>query len=360
MEHVQAGSLRWAIVQTTSEAATQSIADRVFLAAAHRGIVLDPAQRALTTEIGTFLAAAPTTGRPAGYYVHGPAGRGKTWLVSELFGAADAAGDSKRRVHFHTFFHELQRRLGARVSARAAIEETVDGLLTGAELFFFDELHVHDPGGASLLNRLIDELVSRGTPTLFTSNYTPEQLLPNPVYHRIFEPGIRLVQEHFAIRTLDGGTDYRVHHRDDPRPERGFSAGRWPVEREHSLPEIIMPLPAEATTVLEGHHALQARAVRGDEVWFDFTSLLETRSTSDDFIELAERFSTWRLSGVPPLSRASRHARQRFVALIDVLVDQDVELTVLAETDRTGLVDIEDPPADLFRTESRLSLLREG
>ena len=353
-----------ASMDTTGTAATAGsptgIAAAVEESAAARGIVLDAGQRALLDEVAGFLEGRVESGaEAAGFYVHGPAGRGKTWLMSEIFRAAPVPELRKRRVHFHTFFQELQRRFGARMSARAAVEETVEELLGGAELFFFDELHVHDPGGASLLNRLLDEPTRRGVPPLLTSNYEPEGLLPNPVYHHVFVPGIRIIRERFAVRVLDGGADYR--RASGSRSETGFGSGRWILAADDAAIRaagIAPPDARERTTVLHGHRALRARAVRGREIWFDFSELLEAASIAEDYLDLTAEFDSWVLSGVPPLSRASREARQRFVALLDVLVHADLPLTVLAETDRAGLVDIEDPPADLFRAESRLALLR--
>lgn len=337
------------------------IAAAVEESATAQGIALDAEQRGMLAEVSAFLESRLAGGSGgAGFYVHGPAGRGKTWLMSEIFAAAPVPESQKRRVHFHTFFQELQRRFGAGLSARSAIDETVAELLQGARLFFFDELHVHDPGGASLLNRLLDELSQREVPTLLTSNYEPEGLLPNPVYHHVFLPGIRVIRERFAVRALDGGADYR---RAGGGNETGFGSGRWIRGTDPAAARaagLSLPEADERTTVLHGHRALHALAVRGSQVWFDFSDLLEATSIAEDYLDLTGGFDSWVLSGVPPLSRASREARQRFVSLLDVLVHADLPLTVLAETDRAGLVDIADPPADLFRAESRLALLRDG
>lgn len=363
------------------------------------GLLLDADQRALVSEVTDYLTDALSGDADAedavaaetrlGFYVHGPAGRGKTWLMSELFHAAPVPEASKRRVHFHTFFRSLQRNFSGGVSARVAIDETVTELLADAQLFFFDELHVHDPGGASLLNLLLGELAQRGIPTLITSNYEPEGLLATPAYRHVFAPGERILRERFTVRTLDGGIDYRLC--DAVRGSR-FATGRWIVaggakvtaqdlardpaagavdtdiapacQRELDAAArragLTPPASGEAGTVLEGHRSLRARAVRDGEVWFDFADLLESPSIAEDYLDVADRFGTWVLTGVPPLSRASREARQRFVALLDVLVDRDHQLTVIAETPRSGLADIADRPIDLFRAESRLALLREG
>jgi len=109
--------------------------------------------------------------------------------------------------------------------------------------------------------------------------------------------------------------------------------------------------------VLDGHRALHAAAVRENQIWFDFSALLDSRSTTVDYMELAEQFDSWVLLNVPRLSETGPAARQRFVTLIDVLVERDLPLTVCAEVTSDAFVDLPDPPPDLFRTKSRLALL---
>lgn len=330
-------------------------------------VMLDPAQRTLTDEVFGYLHNANTTGSThslshRGYYIYGPPGRGKTWLMTELFHAAPCPADAKRQVHFHEFFRRLQHHLGAHLSSRDAISATLVELLTDAELLLFDELHVHDPGSAALLNRLLAEVVQRGIPTLITSNYAPEGLLPDQMFHHIIEPSISILREHFSIRTLDGGTDYR---RQQAHNAAGFASGAWLVAGPGQRPDQVLraaglqpPEAAEATTVLDGHRRLMASAVRGAEIWFDFVDLLQTPSMTSDYLDLADHYDFWVLTNVPRLSKTDPASRQRLVTLIDVLVERDIALTVSAEAPRDHIVDIATPPPDLFRTQSRLALLQ--
>ena len=343
-----------------------------------RDMVLDADQRAVLTQLAQFLGRAlaqqpagpvgpagpvePAANEQVGFFVYGPAGRGKTWLHNAIM---DAIVDSlplpaqaAQRVHFHTFFRHLQARFGALVSTREAIEQTVDELLAGTRVFFFDELHVHDPASASLLNRLLEELVTRRIPTLITSNYAPEALLPHRVYHHVMEPGIRLLRAHCAVVEMDGGADYR---RMAPAPPTAFASGMWVVSPDVALGAQLAgleaPGPQEATSVLKDHHALRASAVRGRQVWFSFADLLEVPSIAQNYLDLVDFFDHLVVTHVPALSQVSRAARARWVNLLDVLVDQDCRLTVISSVPRDKLVDIADVPADLFRAESRLALL---
>jgi cell division protein ZapE len=330
------------------------------------GVTLDPLQQNLAQSVANFLLATTEEGSTdaegqTGFFIYGPPGRGKTWLMTQLFAAAPFTVDTKRHVHFHDFFRTLQQQLGPNTSTRKAIDATLTELLTGTELFFFDELHVHDPGSAALLNNLLAEIVERGIPTLVTSNYEPEGLLPDAMFHHVIEPSIKLLRNNFEVQVLDAGTDYRTHH---VARDTGFASGKWlttgPEKDTASVLQqagLVPPKADEAVSVLDGHRALHAAAVRENQIWFDFSALLDSRSTTVDYMELAEQFDSWVLLNVPRLSETGPAARQRFVTLIDVLVERDLPLTVCAEVTSDAFVDLPDPPPDLFRTKSRLALL---
>ncbi|MGO3151702.1 MAG: cell division protein ZapE [Galactobacter sp.] len=355
----------------------ESIAERVRHALRDSGeISLDSAQEHLLGQLGSWLDRAleeePPAGIPVGCFVHGSAGRGKTWLLGQVFAAAPVPEANKRRVHFHQFFLALQERLGAKVSAHTAIEATVQDLLSGTRLFFFDELHVQDPGAAALLNRLLAEIAERHIPTLITSNYAPEGLLPHRVYHHVVQPGIETLRRCFEVRELLGATDYR---RLGGGAGTRFASGAWVVSRGSmpdggtSIPPAtaasamagIAPVAAsEATTVLKDHHALPALAVRSRQVVFDALTFLESPVTSKDMLDLASLFDDWVLLDVEPLSRLSRPARQRLVTMVDVLVDADIRLTVTSQVQRAAMSDVADPPTDWFRAASRLDMLGTG
>ncbi len=338
------------------------VEDRVIARAQASGLILDPAQRQILAELAGFVGGVGSAGEsdPVGVYLHGPAGRGKTWIARAVFDALPGDAVHKRRVHFHTFFQQLMQRFGTMGSARHAIEDIVTELLAETRWFFFDELHVHDPGGASLLNRLLAEIVERGTPTLVTSNYEPSGLLPNPVYHHVFAPGIALLEERFRILRLDAGVDYRERA---PAERDGFAAGRWVVAADDEgarAAGLVPPSDAERTEVTSGPYRFVARAVRGGTVWFDARELLESASTPQDYLGWLGDFDRWVLAGLPPLSALSREARQRLVGLIDVLSDAGVPLTVISTVAPAALVDVDEVPPDLFRARSRLALLAVG
>ena len=88
------------------------------------------------------------------------------------------------------------------------------------------------------------------------------------------------------------------------------------------------------------------RALRraGGVIWFDFATLCGGPRSQNDYLELASRFHTLVLSGVPRMSASMSSEARRFTWLIDVLYDHNVKLIMSA-----------DVPADQLYTEGMLA-----
>ncbi|MFC9788245.1 cell division protein ZapE [Rhodococcus sp. NPDC127528] len=305
-------------------------------AAAAAGFALDPGQLAVAARLAR-LDLRP--GR--GVYLWGSVGRGKTWLIDVYREAL--VGRRTTRVHFHDFF----RRLHALVHTNG-IDGAMDQMLDGCQVLFFDEFHVHDVGDGALLARLLRALGDRGTALVVTSNYPPEGLMPNPLFHDGFLPTIAVLRERLEVVELDGGRDYRI---DRQGASGGFASGRYLVaaSAEPDADERVVLTPSSRPIV--------ARAVRGDQVWFDFGDLCEQPTSTHDYLRLTAEHRQWVVSGLPPIGAATPDGVQRFCSLVDVLHDSDIPLTVVgADWTRDPSVTV-DRVHDLARTRSRLSLL---
>lgn len=155
---------------------------------AARGIAPDASQRAAIAAILALLAARTPRGRPRGVYCYGPPGRGKSVVFDTIF---HLAACTKRRIHFHEFLREIARR------QRELPAQGGDSLvaatrhwLAGVELLCFDEFHVHDIADSFLIGRFLETALGLGIRIVLTSNYAPDDLLPDPQYHERFRPTI--------------------------------------------------------------------------------------------------------------------------------------------------------------------------
>ncbi|MET8796719.1 cell division protein ZapE [Nocardia sp. NPDC004568] len=303
----------------------------------------------------------PLFGRsaPRGVYIWGPVGRGKSWLADTFYAAVPVAG--KRRTHFHEFFREFHRRYAAHRHEKHAGDRAVRELLGDCRLVCFDEFHVHDPGDATIMARVVHSLLGQRITLVATSNYPPTGLLPNPLFHHLVEPLAATLHRSLDIVEVAGPRDYRRARRPGT-PAAEFERGGylWPGTGDQlARAGLVSPAPAEQQRVRLGARAVTARAVRGDAVWFDFADLCDGPYSTIDYLSLADRFRDWTLSGLPPLSTTGRDAAQRFANLVDVLCDRDRRLHLVAAVPRTVCLTGDRLPPDIQRTASRLALLPE-
>ena len=241
--------------------------------------VLDDAQAA--------AADALSTPGAKGIYLWGPVGRGKTWLLDTYF--AGVGIETKKRVHFHSFFRDLHAAYFRRnFSIDAAI---VDILSTGsgpASLLCFDEFHVHDIGDARLITRMLDALFARGVVLVVTSNYAPDELLSNPLFHQTFVPTIEKLKRNLEVIRVDGPVDYRSAATSQSR----FASGTWTL------------------ALHAGGHT--------------FAELCCAARSTGDYLQMLEEVTSVTVTEIPALATADEFAARRFANLVDVLYDRDV------------------------------------
>jgi cell division protein ZapE len=316
-------------------------------------MVFDDDQRVLVDRLAGLDVTARWRRRgngSRGLYVYGSAGRGKSWLANAFYEAAPTP--RKVRIHFHSFFDELHRHMHLHRHDHSMMRQALDDVIGQSQLLFFDELHVHDSGDARLLTRLLEYVLSRRVTILATSNYAPDDLLPNPIWHHIFEPGIELIKTHLDIHHLAGQTDYRAARRSGG--SIGFSAGEW----TSALPSQDLPSSGERTTLTVGSRHFTVLAVRDDQLLVSFTQLCDSPLSTIEYLHWARTYRRWTIVDVPQFVRVGPEAQQRFINLIDILVDTDVQVIFVSAHTLTAFLDAATTRPDAIRMASRLQLLQ--
>jgi cell division protein ZapE len=287
---------------------------------------------------------------PRGVYLWGPVGRGKSFLMDSFYLCLPLV--RKRRVHFHHFMREIHREMNLLKGTEDPIAEVAARTARRYRLICFDEFHVSDIADAMILGRYLEQVMHRGVVFCMTSNYRADGLYPNGLQRERFLPAIELIKERLDVIEVDNGTDYRrlkmerlkVYHTGndaDAQLERIFDELRDVEPERH-------PLDVEGRSI-------PYRKRAGGLVWFDFQALCAGPRSYADYVDLAQRFHTIMLSGVPRMSAKNADAARRFTWLVDVLYDERVNLVVSAEAEPEQLFTAGENSAEFQRSVSRLN-----
>lgn len=302
---------------------------------------------------GSARAKSGASHTRQGVYCHGLPGRGKSLVVDTVFELADCR---KRRLHFHEFLREMNRRLVNAPRGDDRLGAVSREWLDGVELLCFDEFHVHDIADAFLMGRFLDTALALGTRVVLTSNYAPHALLPDPEFHERFLPTIEQIERHFVLIHFDGARDYRLGGEQAEVP-RFFA----PLDSasDAALRDIFARheggRPLEPVTLRAAGRPLSARAAGAALLWADFESLCVESRSHLDYLDLAEQWHGLIVDQLRTERLAQPHTLQRLVWLIDIFYDRKRALFIASDHALDAALTRVEGAHDLSRTLSRLA-----
>ena len=331
----------------------------------------DPVQQAVLEELdrihdellarergGAFAKLARRLKRDApvrGLYLWGGVGRGKTFLVDLFF--AHLALPAKRRIHYHRFMGEVHARIRALGQHADPLVQIAADYAREFRLLCLDEFFVTDIGDAMLLARLLEHLFARGVTLVTTSNTAPENLYKDGLQRASFLPAIILLQAHCRVFEVKSERDYRL------RALTHASVWQTPADEaaEAELAQCFARLTRDAATDADdtrldiNARPIAVRDLADGVVWFDFSALCDGPRSVADYIEIARRFHSVIVSGVPRFDRMNEDAAYRFVLLVDELYDRRVKLIASAAAAPIDLYHGRRVAHEFERTVSRLT-----
>ncbi len=290
---------------------------------------------------------------PKGLYIWGGVGRGKTFLMDGFYHCLPYR--RKRRIHFHNFMLEVHQEMKRHAHENDPLMAVAAKIERSTRLLCLDEFHVDDIADAMILGRLLTALLERGVVLLTTSNYSPDALYPNGLQRQNFLPAIALLKRELKVLHLDGDTDYRMlHMARDPLFTLATDA-----KAEDRMSAFFRRLTADMHA---GTEAIQVRQIRipvkrvaREVVWFDFRVLCGGHHDQSDYLEIAHRYPTVFISGIPRMTAENAPEARRFAWLIDVLYDNHVKLVASFEVEPDKLYEGGRHDSESQRISSRLA-----
>ena len=265
---------------------------------------------------------------PRGVYLWGGVGRGKSFLMDSFYSMVPVV--RKTRVHFHEFMRGVHRQLDDLKGVANPLDDVARRIARKYRLICFDEFHVSDIADAMMLYNLLSALFANGVSFIMTSNYDPDLLYPDGLHRDRMLPTIALLKARLDVMNVDAGVDYRSRALEQVEAYYTPLGAAADKALRHAWTKVAESADEDPRILIEWR---EIRALRraGGIIWFDFATLCGGPRSQNDYLEIASRFHTVILSGIPAMSAAMSSEARRFTWLIDVFYDQKVKLLMSAQ-----------------------------
>lgn len=263
-----------------------------------------------------------------GAYLWGNVGTGKSYLLNTFFRCLPVK--EKRRLHFHEFMRCIHAELKTLPGQKNPLQIIANRWARQILILCFDEFLVADIADAMLLGHLLQYFFAAGICIVATANQKPDDLYQYGLQRERFLPAITLIRQHMQVVHVDNNIDYRLQH--------GRSAEVYfaPLN-QHAAQQMRQRFHYYAGNDSVRYNALEVNGRplqplqhTAKVVWFDFNTLCNTPRSSNDYLQIADRFPTVMLSDVPVLATNRHDSVVRFINLIDVLYDRHRLLIISA------------------------------
>ncbi len=292
-----------------------------------------------------------------GLYIHGDVGRGKTMLMDLFYDSLNSK--AKKRIHFHAFMQDIQRRRRQTKSADV-IGAIAKDVSAQTKVLCLDEMQISDIADATIIGRLFEALMSNGAIIVTTSNQPPEQLYKDGFNRRLFLPAIKMLQTRLRVISLNGPTDYRLG-RIKGMPCFVTPLGPRADAHIQKFWELLTEMPQGEPRDIEvlGRTLHVPQAAHGC-ARFTFDDLCEAPLGPADYLALAANFRTIFIERIPALASEQNNATKRFIALVDTLYDARLRLAASSAQPPEKIYKQGKHKAEFARTVSRLQEMQSA
>ncbi|MFP5391538.1 MAG: cell division protein ZapE [Gammaproteobacteria bacterium] len=264
---------------------------------------------------------------PRGVYLWGGVGRGKSFLMDSFYSVVPVV--RKTRLHFHEFMRGVHHQLDDLKGVADPLDEVALRIAKKYRLICFDEFHVSDIADAMILYNLLSALFANGVSFIMTSNYDPDLLYPDGLHRDRMLPTIALLKDKLDVMNVDAGIDYRKRTLEQVQAYYTPLSAQADAALRQAYTQIAETADEDPIIHIENR---EIRALRraGGVIWFDFATLCGGPRSQNDYLEIASRFHTVILSGIPAMSVGQSSEARRFTWLVDVFYDHKVKLLMSA------------------------------
>jgi cell division protein ZapE len=287
-----------------------------------------------------------------GVYLWGGVGRGKTFLMDCFHDALPI--QRKRRLHFHRFMQSIHRQMREHQGEADPLRLIGRHIAHETRLLCLDELQVVDIGDAMIMRNLLASLFDHGVAIVTTSNQHPDDLYAHGLQRAQFLPAIELIKQRMELIQIGGSTDYRLATLERAGVFHLSDSGATEAAMARAFEELAGEPGRGDTSIDIEDRMIPVRRLAAGVAWFDFDALCDGPRGQADYIDLARRFHTVLVSGVPAFRDGDNDRRRRFTWMVDEFYDRRVKLLFSAQGTPEQLFARAKAEPEVDRTVSRL------
>lgn len=309
---------------------------------------------------------------PAGLYLYGDVGRGKSMLM-DLFMESSAIS-AKKRVHFHEFMRDVhqtlfklreaekqkkgkQQRVPQSLASQGQdpfIPTLARQIADEAWLLCFDEFHVTNIADAMILGRLFEELFRLGVVIVATSNCAPDGLYKDGLQRDRFLPFIALFKQNMDVLHLESPTDYRTTGIKGKKVYFHPLTPATDAEFQDLFFSLSLGEPGKSEIIYINERPVTCQRRCDGLGIFTFQDLCQGAYWAAEYLDLAKQFHTIMIDNIPQLSAANHNEAQRFTTLIDAFYEARHRVVCRATAPAQSLYNQGTGAFEFERTVSRL------
>ncbi len=273
-----------------------------------------------------FRGQAPVRGA----YLFGGVGRGKTYLMDLFFNALNFK--EKKRMHFNRFMEEIHAKLRECQGEKDPLKHVAKLMTREIKVLCFDEFFVEDIADAMILGKLFEYLFAEGLCLITTSNRPPEDLYKDGLKREQFLPAIDWLKKNTEVLCVDSGIDYRQFSEDAFDQNQHYL---WPLSSQEvflntHFDRLKGQSPELSTDLILCGRKLKAIRHAESVVWIDFSVLFKSPRGKADYIQLANQYRAILVGNIPVMTESMDDQTRRFIAFIDEIYDNQIELVIAA------------------------------
>jgi cell division protein ZapE len=307
-------------------------------------------ERKVVGKVISFLQGSHSSSK--GIYLWGNVGRGKTFLMDLFFETLSIT--EKDRTHFHRLMEEIHGGIKRFKDHQDPINKVAESMSKKYRVLCIDEFYVEDIADATIMARLIESLLHHDIKLVMTSNCMPDDLYKNGLQRDLFIPALNKIKGNLQVIHIGNGQDFRRSSANKDIERISIHDDKSMVGLAKYLGFYDNELKTKKSVISIRNRDIECIAKTNQLVWFEFDAICGKKRSVKDYIDISDQFETVVITGVPIFTSTFENEARRFIALIDELYDQNINLFMTAFGHYQDLYQGNKLQSEFTRTTSRL------